>query len=80
MHVVVYMATTHMSDPFYPRCANYGKLKQILDVNNHLRILRHLNQPCPQILSLSKDLLLLNPTEVKYPTSPNLLISVTTKS
>lgn len=60
MHVVVYMAIIHMSVLSYPICAKCGKLKQFLEVNNHLKILRHLNRQCSQILSFNKDLLLLN--------------------
>ena len=43
MHVVVYMATIHMSVPSYTRCTKCGKLKQLLEANNRLKILHHLN-------------------------------------
>jgi len=43
VNVVVYMAVIHMSVLSYPKCTKFGKLKKILEVNNHLRILRHLN-------------------------------------
>jgi len=60
VHFVVCMATIHMSVPSYPRCAKSGKLKKLLEVSNHLRILCHLNRHCSQILSLTKDLWFLN--------------------
>ena len=84
VHVVVYMAIIIMSVPSYPRCTKCGKPKQLLEVNcpcsSRLRIFRHLNWMCSQILSLSKDLLLLNLSKVKQPTLLNLLVSVTTRS
>lgn len=80
MHVLVYMAIIHMSSHSYPRCTKCGKLKQLLKVRNHLRILHHLNQKFLQILSLTKDLLLLNLSQVKQPIPPDLLVLVTTRS
>ena len=61
MHVVVYMAIIHMRILSYPICDKCGKLKKLSEANNRLRILRHLNWQCSQILSLIEDFVAAQP-------------------